>query len=258
MRGTSVLRWLLVAVAFTSLGGCTGAPLTRVYPQAAPPAVEGPKSSFLLSRSSQKATKESLSTAKGAKGALADSASSAVAASSVSNEAPESSSAENEGKIETKALNKRLAASEERLGSGRFRRGEQGVLSSDALDAEAQEAALKATESLELQAESKDPSLASESPAASHLQVGVKQIFDQLLTGMLGTGVNLIQGGAMGAQPMTMAPAVGFGPAPAYYQAPDTGLSTVEIILIISGGILVIGLVGLLVWLATRKKSRRR
>lgn len=93
--------------------------------------------------------------------------------------------------------------------------------------------------------------------APSHLQVASTQIIDQLMTGMLGTGLNMMQGQQPAAA--AAAPAVQpFGPTPMYYPAQETGLSTVEIILIISGSILIIGLVGLLVWLVMSKQKRRR
>ncbi|CDJ58852.1 hypothetical protein, conserved [Eimeria maxima] len=162
--------------------------------------------------------------------------------------------------------------------AGRLRKrssGGVGSLSADALAAEVEEEALHGTATDEvgpLEGEKGMQEGLSGSPDAkkdttafplglSHLQVGAKQIFDQLLTGMLGTGVNLIQGRAMGqAQPATMmAPAaLPYGPTPAYYAQPETGLSTVEIVLIIAGSILAVGLIGLLVWVATSKKRHRR
>lgn len=94
----------------------------------------------------------------------------------------------------------------------------------------------------------------------SLVQVGVSQIFDQLLTGALGTGLNLMQGGPAGAQQaaMTAAATPAVATTPAYYPAQNSGLSTMEIILIISGSVLVVGLLGLLVWLVMSKKKRRR
>lgn len=105
-----------------------------------------------------------------------------------------------------------------------------------------------------------DATPTGEFAAPSHLQLGVSQIVDQLLSGMLGTGLNVMQGGQAGGQQPAMAAAAApaFGPAPAYYPSQEAGLSTVEIILIISGSILFIGLLGLLVWLAMSKKKRRR
>ncbi|KAL8273270.1 hypothetical protein Esti_002771 [Eimeria stiedai] len=76
----------------------------------------------------------------------------------------------------------------------------------------------------------------AKSPASSMLQV--KQIIDQLLTGVMGTGLNLMRGSP--AQAAAAPPAL--GPTPMYYQPPtETGLSTVEIVLIISGAMLALG-----------------
>ncbi|KAL8452329.1 hypothetical protein Emag_002448 [Eimeria magna] len=94
----------------------------------------------------------------------------------------------------------------------------------------------------------------AKSPASSLLQV--KQIFDQLLTGIMGTGMNLMQGSPAQAQAAAAAPA--FGPTPIYYQPPaETGLSTVEIVLIISGTLLAVGLIGLVAWLVISRRRRR-
>ncbi|OEH80071.1 hypothetical protein cyc_03844 [Cyclospora cayetanensis] len=148
-----------------------------------------------------------------------------------------------------------------RLRSGR---AVQGVLSPEAIAAEVEETALHEGSPSYVQKDGDTlPELSlpvAGASAASHLQVGEKQIIDQLLTGMLGTGVNMMQGGGLGAQPAggAAAPAAAFGPTPVYYAAQETGVSTVEIVLIISGSILVIGLVGLMVWLLTSKKKRRR
>ncbi|KAL8431549.1 hypothetical protein Efla_000595 [Eimeria flavescens] len=61
---------------------------------------------------------------------------------------------------------------------------------------------------------------APEPPATSMLQEKVTQIVDQLLTGMLGTGLNLMQGGP-GAAQAAAAPAPIYGPTPAYYQTAE-------------------------------------
>ncbi|KAL8434864.1 hypothetical protein ACSSS7_002830 [Eimeria intestinalis] len=95
----------------------------------------------------------------------------------------------------------------------------------------------------------------AKSPASSMLQV--KQIFDQLLTGIMGTGMNLMQGAPAQAQAAAATPA--FGPTPIYYQPPaETGMSTVEIVLIISGTMLALGLIGLVAWLVISRRRRRR
>ncbi|KAL8452180.1 hypothetical protein Emed_001487 [Eimeria media] len=94
----------------------------------------------------------------------------------------------------------------------------------------------------------------AKSPASSLLQV--KQIFDQLLTGIMGTGMNLMQGAPAQAQAAAAPPA--FGPTPIYYQPQaETGLSTVEIVLIISGAMLALGLIGLVAWLVLSRRRRR-
>lgn len=111
----------------------------------------------------------------------------------------------------------------------------------------------------------------------SHLQVTDtthdKQIINQLLTGMLGTGLGMMQGmgtggmvgGTPAATPVAAAPVAvspllpGSGPTidMAASYSDRSGLSTFELILICSGALLAVGLVGLLFWLVMSRKRKR-